>query len=114
MDKRAMTDRHRRTEEELARERIDNLVRELTRKRLTSILLAVMFVILCVFALAFQLSMLAFCCLMIVLIAVIRFWDATGHVEDVRRRPTKFLHAPMSVLKPKQETSATIHPGTQA
>ena len=105
-----MTDRPRRTEEELAKEQIEELVHEITLRRLTSVLLIVAFVALGVLALGHNLVMIAFCCLMVALIGLMRYMDATGHLQEVRRRSTKFLHAPMSVLQrdtPPQPTTET-------
>jgi hypothetical protein len=99
-----MADKPRRSEEEIAREYYDELLREFNRKRVTSILLAIVFLMLGILSLAYRLPMLAFCCLMIVLIGVIRYWDATGQVEDIRRRPKTFLRAPLSVLEPQPRT----------
>jgi hypothetical protein len=105
-----MPESPKRTEEEIAREYVEGLVREFTRKRLTSIMLCVIFFLLVVLALMYRLPMLAFCCLMVVLIGAIRYWDATGQVEDARRLPTKFLHAPISVLDSARKPP-TINPG---
>ena len=105
-----MADRPRRTEEELAREQIEELAREITIRRITSVLLVVVFVALGILALSQNLAMIAFCCAMIVIIGIARYMDATGQLQEVRRRSTKFLHAPMSVLQrdtPPQPTTAS-------
>lgn len=96
-----MADKRRRSEEEIAREYYDELLHEFNRKRVTSILLVIVFAMLGMFSLAYRLPMLAFCCLMIILIGVIRYWDATGQVAEIRRRPKRFLRAPLSMLEPQ-------------
>lgn len=108
-----MTSKSRRTEEQIARDYNESLLREFTRKRLTSVVLAVLFVFLGALALMYRLPMLAFCCLMIVIIGAIRYWDATGQVDDIRRRPTKFLHAPISVLESPPKASPSGDAGVQ-
>jgi hypothetical protein len=94
-----MTDIQRPSEEELARESINALTRDIMRKRIANGLLAAVFFGLSAFALSRNLTMIAFCCAMIVIIGIARYVDATGHLKEVRRRSTKFLHAPLSVLQ---------------
>lgn len=94
----------RRTEAEIAQQAIAALVCELNRKRLVGTLVAIAFVVLAAAALLIGLPMIAFCSLLIASLGLIRCADATWHLQDVHRRPTKFLHAPISVLEPNAAT----------
>lgn len=107
-----MPEIRRRTEEEIARSYNEELAREFKRKKLSSVVLMGASIAFGVACLAVELPMLAFCCLMTVFIGMIRYWDASGQVDEVQRRPVKFLHAPLSVLKPdeKAETSSSAIP----
>ena len=99
-----MSEIEKKDEAELALERNENLQRALARKRLMSIGLTVIFAGIAALALAVDLGMTAFCFIVVSLIFLLRYFDAHGHLHEVRRRSTKSLVMDFSVLKGTQRT----------
>ncbi len=88
-------------EMQLAKEMIDDLKREFTKKRNVSFVLsAALLLVACVF-LALKLPMMAFCALLISFMLLLRGLDANGQLKVVRLRSTKTLYPRMWVLDQK-------------
>ena len=106
-----MTGRPRRSEAELAREAVESLASELQRKRLSSVLLTIVFFAVAVYLfLATSYPMLGFCSGVIALIVFLRYIDATGHRQEVRSRSTKTLVPRLSLLQREQVASPPSNP----
>jgi hypothetical protein len=97
-------------EMELARLRINRLTSEFTRKRTSSLLLAITFVALGGLAFGYSQPMLAFNSLVISLLFVLRCLDSHGMVQDVRRRSTKTLFPRMAMFE-RPAAKPTTDPG---
>ena len=91
--------------EELARQRRENLCAALVKKRAISIGLAIIVGALGALAWASGLHMVGFCLVTVALIFLVRYFDANGHLHEVRRRSSKRLAPDSSLLGRNRERS---------
>jgi uncharacterized membrane protein YhiD involved in acid resistance len=97
-------------EEELAKERIEMLEQELIRKRSVSLWLMAGFGVLCSIGLWFEMPMLTITLFVLSLLLLLRYFDANGHLHEVRRRSKKTLFTRLSVIQtPHTSISSTAH-----
>ncbi len=102
-----MAEQSARVEANLARERNENLQQAFVKKRTVSVFLTAGSLVAGVLAGIFQLPMLAFCCIVIALIFLVRYFDANSHLHEVRRRSCKTLAPDFSALKRKDQPSTS-------
>ena len=102
-------------EAKLASERNNRLQRRLLRKRTASVLLCVGCSATAVATGVFGFAMLAFCAIVVAIICLIQYFDANGHLHEVRRRSKKTLVPRLSLLaqKDRRETPAQGQPLAQ-
>lgn len=101
-----MAEHASRSEADLASERHESLQRGLKSKRLSSILLMGALFLGAAIAGFFGLAMAAFCLVVVGLIFLVRYFDANGHLHEVRRRSRTSLAPHLSVLKREDQSSS--------
>ncbi len=94
-----MTEQPGDLEARLAQERLDRLVAEFRRARQKSVRLIIVFLVLAIVLVLFQLPLLAFASLLALCICVLRYFDVNGRIHDVLRHPatTLFTRLPLNV-----------------
>jgi hypothetical protein len=88
-------------EMQLAKEMIDDLKREFTKKRNVSFAISAAFLLIALIFLALKLPMMAFCALLISFMLLLRGLDANGQLKVIGLRSTKTLYPRMWVLNQK-------------
>ena len=96
-------------EAELARQRNERLRHALAQKRSRSIALAVVSALIAALAWIAGFEMVAFCLAIVFLIFLLRYFDANGHLHEVRRRSDKSLVPNFSLLDAKRANSESGH-----
>jgi hypothetical protein len=94
-----MAEHPSRSEADLASERNANLQRDLESKRLASILLSGLFFTGAALVGLLGFAVASFCLVVVALIFLLRYFDANGHLHEVRRRSKKSLVPPLSALE---------------
>ena len=96
-----------RSEADLAQELNENLQSNLKSKRLISITLSALFLVGAAIFSFLGFAMTSFCLFVVALISLVRYFDANSHLHEVRRRSTKTLVPPLSMLKRKDQPASS-------
>lgn len=92
-------------ETNLASQRKDRLVEQLTRKRNHSLGLAIVFFVIAIPLWFADLAVVSFCSMVLGAIFLVRYFDANSHRHEVLRRSDTALVPNTSLLRDKQDVS---------
>ena len=99
-----------RSEEELAKRRNDYQQSVLIRRRWRSVGATAVFAVAAVCGCAFRFDFVFFACAALAGLSLLSYFDANGHLREVRRRSTKVLVPDFSLLEKTPDTPAESQP----